>query len=53
MDFTDEQIERYARHIVLAEVGGVGQAKLLQSKVLAVGAGGLDGVDRLKRAGRG
>ncbi len=41
MDFTDEQIERYARHIVLAEVGGVGQAKLLQSKVLAVGAGGL------------
>ena len=41
MDFTDAQIERYARHIVLAEVGGVGQAKLLQSKVLAVGAGGL------------
>jgi adenylyltransferase/sulfurtransferase len=41
MDFTDEQIERYARHIVLAEVGGAGQAKLLRSSVLAVGAGGL------------
>jgi adenylyltransferase/sulfurtransferase len=41
VDFTDEQIERYARHIVLAEVGGVGQAELLASKVLAVGAGGL------------
>ena len=37
----DDQIERYARHIVLKEVGGAGQQKLLQSKVLAVGAGGL------------
>jgi adenylyltransferase/sulfurtransferase len=38
---SDEQIERYARHIVLREVGGPGQAKLLKSKVLVVGAGGL------------
>jgi adenylyltransferase/sulfurtransferase len=41
VDFTDAQIERYARHIVLQEVGGTGQAKLLRSRVLVVGAGGL------------
>lgn len=41
MDFTDEQIERYARHLVLKEVGGVGQQRLLRSRVLVVGAGGL------------
>jgi adenylyltransferase/sulfurtransferase len=41
MDFTDEQLQRYARHIVLPEVGGVGQAKLMAAKVLVIGAGGL------------
>lgn len=41
MDFTDEQVERYARHILLPEVGGAGQAKLLGSRILVVGAGGL------------
>ena len=41
MEFSDEQVERYARHIVLPEVGGAGQAKLLASRVLVVGAGGL------------
>ncbi len=41
MDFTDEQIERYSRHIILPEVGGKGQAKLLESKVFVLGAGGL------------
>jgi molybdopterin-synthase adenylyltransferase len=41
MDFTDEQIERYARHIVLKEVGGAGQQRLLRAKILVVGAGGL------------
>lgn len=41
MDFTEEQIHRYARHIILPEVGGIGQEKLLESKVLVVGAGGL------------
>ncbi|MSP66913.1 MAG: molybdopterin-synthase adenylyltransferase MoeB [Alphaproteobacteria bacterium] len=34
-------MRRYARHIILHEVGGVGQAKLLHSRVLVVGAGGL------------
>ncbi|HEX3486595.1 MAG TPA: molybdopterin-synthase adenylyltransferase MoeB [Micropepsaceae bacterium] len=37
----DEQLERYARHIVLREVGGAGQARLLAAKVLVIGAGGL------------
>ncbi len=41
MDFTDEQIERYSRHIILPEVGGKGQTKLLESKVFVLGAGGL------------
>jgi molybdopterin/thiamine biosynthesis adenylyltransferase len=41
MEFTDNQFERYARHLILDEVGEEGQAKLLQSKVLVVGAGGL------------
>jgi molybdopterin/thiamine biosynthesis adenylyltransferase len=40
-DFTDEQIKRYSRHIILSEVGGTGQTKLLNSKVLLLGAGGL------------
>jgi adenylyltransferase/sulfurtransferase len=41
MDFSDDQVERYARHILLPEVGGTGQAKLLEARVLVVGAGGL------------
>src|SRR5260370_26585432 len=41
MSVTDEQLERYARHIVLREVGGAGQAKLLAARVLVIGAGGL------------
>lgn len=39
--FTDEQIERYSRHIILKEVGGRGQKKLLNGKVLIIGAGAL------------
>ena len=38
---TDDQLERYARHIVLREIGGAGQGKLLASRVLVIGAGGL------------
>jgi len=41
MALTEEQIERYSRHIILTEVGGKGQEKLLAGKVLLVGAGGL------------
>ena len=41
MSFTDEEIERYARHLVLREVGGPGQQKLKAASVLIVGAGGL------------
>lgn len=41
MGFSEEQIKRYARHIVLREVGGKGQRKLLDARVLVVGAGGL------------
>ena len=40
-DLTDAQLERYARHVVLDEVGEEGQLKLLNAKVLVVGAGGL------------
>src|SRR5215475_394991 len=36
-----EELERYARHIVLREVGGPGQAKLKSARALVVGAGGL------------
>lgn len=41
MALNDEQLDRYARHIILKQVGGAGQQKLLSSKVLVVGAGGL------------
>lgn len=41
IDFTEDQIQRYARHILLPQVGGQGQEKLLESKVLVIGAGGL------------
>ncbi|MBI4185160.1 MAG: molybdopterin-synthase adenylyltransferase MoeB [Proteobacteria bacterium] len=41
MEFTDAQVHRYARHILLPEVGGEGQARLLASRVLVIGAGGL------------
>src|SRR5262245_55525949 len=40
-ELSDEQFERYARHLILEEVGEAGQAKLLASSVLVLGAGGL------------
>ncbi len=40
-EFTEQQIERYSRHILLQEVGGVGQKKLLDSSAFVIGAGGL------------
>lgn len=39
--FSDTELNRYARHIVLREVGGVGQKRLKDAKILVVGAGGL------------
>lgn len=40
-ELDDDQLERYARHVILDEVGEEGQLKLLDAKVLVVGAGGL------------
>ena len=40
-EFTDDEITRYSRHILLAEVGGTGQARLRDARVLLIGAGGL------------
>jgi molybdopterin-synthase adenylyltransferase len=41
MTLTDHQLERYARHIVLKEIGGAGQARLIAAHVLLIGAGGI------------
>ena len=41
MQLTADELKRYARHIVLADIGGVGQQKLKAAKVLVIGAGGL------------
>jgi adenylyltransferase/sulfurtransferase len=41
MEFTEDQLQRYSRHIILPEVGGKGQKKILNAKVFVVGAGGL------------
>jgi adenylyltransferase/sulfurtransferase len=41
MTLTDAQLERYARHIVLKEIGGAGQARLLSADVAVIGAGGI------------
>ena len=41
LDFTDAELHRYSRHILLQDVGALGQAKLRAARVLVVGAGGL------------
>ncbi|GJL64658.1 MAG: adenylyltransferase [Nitrospirales bacterium] len=41
MDFSEDQINRYSRHILLPEVGGKGQKKLAKARIFLVGAGGL------------
>jgi molybdopterin/thiamine biosynthesis adenylyltransferase len=41
MDFSDAELERYQRHLLLREIGGSGQQKLKSARVLVIGAGGL------------
>ncbi len=51
--FTTEQLKRYQRHIIMPQVGGTGQRKLLNSKVLLLGAGGLGSPTALYLAAAG
>lgn len=53
MAFSPEEVERYARHLVLAEIGGPGQQKLAAATVLIVGAGGVGGPAALYLAAAG
>ena len=41
LNFSEEEVQRYARHILLREIGGTGQARIKAAKVLIIGAGGL------------
>ena len=51
--FTAQQLKRYQRHIIMPQVGGIGQRKLLESKVLLLGAGGLGSPTALYLAAAG
>lgn len=53
MDFSDDEIERYARHLMLAEVGGAGQQRLKAATVIIVGLGGVGGPAALYLAAAG
>src|SRR5690348_11287163 len=53
MSLTPEQLERYARHIMLREIGGPGQQKLLNAHVALVGLGALGGPAALYLAAAG
>jgi molybdopterin/thiamine biosynthesis adenylyltransferase len=53
MSFSDGEVERYARHLVLREIGGPGQQKLKAARVLLVGMGGLGARPRFTWPRRG
>ena len=53
MEFSDDEVERYARQLVLAELGGPGQQKLRAGSVLIVGCGGVGGPAALYLAAAG
>ena len=53
MNFSDDELERYARHIVLPNVGGAGQSRLKQASALIVGAGGIGSAVIQSLAGAG
>ena len=50
MSFSDDEVERYARHLVLREVGGPGQQRLKRARVLVIGAGNRDFRRRLNES---
>jgi len=53
VSFSDDEIERYARHLVLAEIGGPGQQRLKAARVAVVGLGGVGGPAALYLAAAG
>ncbi|MFY9269797.1 MAG: molybdopterin-synthase adenylyltransferase MoeB [Candidatus Manganitrophaceae bacterium] len=53
MNFTEEQLQRYSRHLLLPEVGGKGQRKIAAAKVFLIGAGGLGSPSALYLAAAG
>src|ERR1051326_8469179 len=49
-ELTKEEVARYSRHLIIPDVGGDGQKRLKNAKMLVVGAGGVEGQKRMKNA---